>query len=330
MYAELLYGLARDIDERGPTRRVLRGHEDDPGPSALALRLLGSVHRLVLERQAGGLAAYYPSVGGHWNAPHGVPAFIALLEREDEAVRAWLGRPPQTNEVGRASALIGGLLHLPEGARGPVRLFEIGSSAGLNLLADRFSFVDAAGRRFGAEQSPVELRPAWRGNHLEPWPDLRFAEAAGCDLDPIDPGTTEGRLALTAYVWPDQRARIERLRGALELARSAPPVVRRRGASDFLADLDVQDGTTTVLWHSVMWQYLPTEEQERTARAIAAIGDRATPSAPLVHLALEPVRRGPSSDHEFLVTLTTWPGGERRVLGHAAPHGVPVTWEAPH
>jgi hypothetical protein len=327
MYAELLYGLAHDIDRRGPTRRALRGHEDDPGPSALALRLLGSVHRLVLERRAGRLAAYYPSVGGHWNAPHGVPAFIDLVDRDRELVRAWLDRPPQTNEVGRAAALVGGLLHLPEESRGPVRLFEIGSSAGLNLLADRFSYVDTAGHRFGPERSPVHLRPAWRGNDLTPWPDLEFAEASGCDLDPIDASTTEGRLALTAYVWPDQRHRLERLRGALELARASPPVVRRRGAADFLEQLDVQDATTTVVWHSVMWQYLPTEEQQRVAGLIDALGERATDRAPLVHLALEPTRREARRSHEFLVILTTWPGGERRILGRAAPHGVPVTWE---
>ena len=74
------------------------------------------MHRLVLERRAGGLAAYYPSVGGHWHAPHGVPAFIDLLDRDRDAVRGWLDRPPQTNEVGRATALMGGLLHLPEAA----------------------------------------------------------------------------------------------------------------------------------------------------------------------------------------------------------------------
>jgi len=327
MYAELLYGLAHDIDDDGPTKRVLRGHEDDPGPSALALRLLGSVHRLVLERKAGGLAAYYPSVGGHWNAPHGVPAFIDLLERDREAVRAWLGRPPQTNEVGRATSLMGGLLHLPEDVRRPVRLFEIGCSGGLNLLADRFSYVDTTGNRFGAERSPVRLRPAWRGDHLVPWPDLELAEAVGCDQDPLDASTTEGRLALTAYVWPDQRNRLERLRGALELARTAPPDVRRLGAADFLEAVEVQDGMTTVVWHSVMWQYLPTEEQERSAGLIEALGERATPQAPLVHLFLEPTRREPHRDHEFLIVLTIWPGGERRVLGHSAPHGVPVTWE---
>ena len=58
LYAELLGRLADDIEAGGPTSEILRGHEDDPGRSALSLRLLGSVHRLVLERRAGGLAAY--------------------------------------------------------------------------------------------------------------------------------------------------------------------------------------------------------------------------------------------------------------------------------
>lgn len=327
MYAELLCGLVRDIEAQGPTWRVLRGHEDDPGPSGLALRMLGSVHRLVLERRAGGLAAYFPSVGGHWDSVHGVPAYVELLDREGDAVRAWLDRPPQTNEVGRSSALMGGLLHLPERARGPVRLLEIGCSAGLNLLADRFSYVDTSGTTFGAERSPVQLRPAWRGNNLTPWADLEVVEAVGCDLNPLDATTTEGRLALTAYVWPDLRKRLERLRGALELARIAPPEVRRRGAGDFVADIDVQEGATTVVWHSVMWQYLSTEEQERTAGRIETLGEGTTGRAPLVHLSFEPTRRAPDRDHAFLVVMTTWPGGERRILGRAPPHGVPVTWE---
>jgi hypothetical protein len=76
-----------------------------------------------------------------------------------------------------------------------------------------------------------------------------------------------------------------------------------------------------------MWQYLPVAEQERATAAIDALGERATPTARVVHLALEPVRREPDRSHEFLVAITTWPGGEQRILGRAAPHGVPVTWE---
>ena len=326
MYAGLLERLADDAEAGGPTATVIEGHEDDPGPSALGLRLLGSVHRLVLERRAGALAAYYPSVGGRWDPESGAAAVLDLLASDPETVREWLDRPPQTNEVGRAAALVGGLLHLAPDERLPLRLVEIGASAGLNLLADRFRLLDDRGAETGDPQSLVTLEPAWRGPAPEPWPDLRFTEALGCDLAPIDATTTEGRLALTAYVWPDQRHRHERLRGALALAQQHPPVVRRQGAADLLDDLELADGTTTVVWHSVMWQYLPEAEQRRVTARLEHLADSATSGARLAHLFLEPTRREDHRHHEFLVVLTSWPGGERRVLGHAAAHGLPVTW----
>jgi hypothetical protein len=144
---------------------------------------------------------------------------------------------------------------------------------------------------------------------------------------PVDATSTEGRLALTAYVWPDQVARLERLRGALALAQQSPPVVRRCGAGPFLDAAGLRPGAVTVLWHSVMWQYLPTEDQARVGRRIEDLGEQATADAPFAHLFLEPTRRTPERDHEFLVVLTTWPGGVRRVLGRSAPHGIPTTWE---
>jgi hypothetical protein len=64
MYANILSRIAQDAEQNGVSVQLLAGHEDDPGPSALALRLVGSVHRLVLEGRAGALAGYYPSVGG--------------------------------------------------------------------------------------------------------------------------------------------------------------------------------------------------------------------------------------------------------------------------
>ena len=329
MYAELLDHLADDLDAGGPTATLIARHEDDPGPSALALRLLGSVHRLVLAGRAGPLAAHYPSVGGTWAPDEGVVAFTALLEREPDAVREWLDRPPQTNEVGRSAALMGGLLHLHTKDRvRPVRLFEIGSSGGLNLLADQFEYVDDSGAVFGRRRSPVRLEPAWSAAPLARWSGLRFAQRSGCDLMPVDVSTTEGGITLSAYVWPDQAHRLERLRGALALARDHPPVVRRIGAADFVERLTLHNGATTVLWHSVMWQYLPDEERARVTRRVQDLGELATDAQRFVHLFLEPMRRTPEAEHEFLVVMTTWPGGEHRILGRAAPHGLPVTWEA--
>ena len=324
MYAALLDRCSDDIEAGGVVAEVLDGHENDPGPSALALRLLGSVHRLVLERRAGDLATFYPSVGGTWEPDGGWAAFTGLLRERPYDVRAWLDRPPQTNEVGRAGALMGGLLHLRH--RLPVRLFEIGSSGGLNLLVDRFGYVDTSGRTFGDPASAVLLEHAWRGAPLQAWPDLEVPERAGCDVMPVDVRTTEGRLALTAYVWPDQRDRLERLRGALAIAQEHPVEVRRSSARDFVAGFELRPGATTVLWHSVMWQYLDDDEQRDVTAAIERLGEAATAEAPFAHLQLEQLRRAPTSEHEFLVVLTEWPTGRRRLLGTSRGHGVPTDW----
>ncbi len=332
MYAELLArcadALAGDDPAADPLRVVLAGHEDDPGPSALGLRLLGSVHRLVLERKAGALATYYPSVGGTWELAGGWSSFLTLLAEHPDEVRAWLDRPPQTNEVGRATALYGGLLQLRTRVGDlPVRLVEIGSSAGLNLRADRYGYRDDAGRRFGADDADLVIEGAWRGRALEPWPGLSVAERSGSDVMPVDVATTEGRLALTAYVWPDQTARLERLRAALRVAEVVPAEVRRAGATEVVEGMELAPGAVTVLWHSVMWQYLSADEQRRITVRLAVLGAQATADAPLAHLRAEPSRRVPGGSHEFLVRLTTWPGGADEVLGVTVGHGVPTTWE---
>jgi hypothetical protein len=328
MYAALLARAADDIDAGGPVRDVLAGHEDDPGPSALALRLMGSVHRLVLERRAGELAAYYPSVGGSWEPDGGWAAFRSLLLEQPGTVAEWLDRPPQTNEVGRATALYGGLLQLSGGPAGdlPVRLFEMGSSAGLNLRADRFAYVDATGTTFGDPASPVRLEPAWRGRPLVAAEPV-LVERRGCDVHPVDPATTEGRTLLTAYVWPDQRDRLERLRGALQIAGAVPAEVRRESAAAFVGSLDLVPGTVTVLWHSVMWQYLADDEQRAVTHLVEELGAAAGTRSPFVHLSAEPARRAPGAPHEFLVRMRVWPTGESRLLGHTGGHGVPTVWE---
>ncbi|MEV4259785.1 DUF2332 family protein, partial [Spirillospora sp. NPDC049652] len=131
MYAELLRRAADDPD--GPVAAVL-----SDGPEAgRVLRLLGATHRLVLEGRAPGLAAHYPTAGGTADPLAAWPAFRALLADRPDEVRAGMSGAPQTNEVGRAAPLVGGLLAILAAAgERPVRLLEAGASAGLNLRAD--------------------------------------------------------------------------------------------------------------------------------------------------------------------------------------------------
>jgi hypothetical protein len=337
MYAELLDRLADDLEAGGPTAEVLRGHEDDPGPSGLALRLAGSVHRLVLAGRADELAAYYPTAGGTWSSA-GVDAVLDLLARRADDVRSLLDQPPQTNEVGRSAALLGGLLRVvaghPQAVRPlPVRLFEIGASGGLNLHADAFRYLDDSDRAWGDEHSPVTLAGAWQGEPLPLDAEVTVVERGGCDVSPVDVTTEDGRLTLTSYVWPDMTARHERLAGAIETARRDPVTVERAEAAAYVDRLGLADGHLTVLWHSVMWQYVPRDQQERVTARLAELGRSATDRMPLLHLFAEPTRRTSEDPHRFWVVSESWPGpagrpgGAREFLGQMAPHGLPVTWE---
>lgn len=291
-----------------------------------ALRVLAGVHRLVLAGRAPELVAHYPSAGGRYRGEVTWRALRTVLTDRAAELTEQLDRPPQTNEIGRSAALIGGLLHVAATTRLPIALHEIGASAGLNLRADHYRYEYGRGRTYGRSGSPVVIRDAWAsGGPLPPLDaPLRIVARSGCDLDPVDATTSDGQLTLLSYVWPDQVERIDRLRGACALAAGVPVTVRRCRARDLIAGLTPQPGRATVVWHSVMRQYLSVEQWEGVEEAIAAAAAAATPQAPIAHLSFEPRRVGGRVTTG--ITLRQWPGGGARLLGEAPAHGTPVTW----
>jgi hypothetical protein len=323
LYGDLLSHAADDLLAGGPVANVLAGHLDARAASVLALRMLGGAHALALSGRAPDLAAWYPSAGGTADtavgSPHAWSALRRTLADELDAIRHWLDWPPQTNEVGRAAALLGGLLHITARQRLPVRLVEVGASAGLNLRADRFCVAGDAGR-FGNPRSPVVLSHGWQGA-APPAGHLEIIERTGGDLAPIDPASREGRLRLAAYVWPDQADRLARLCAAFVIASQVPADLRAESATVTLARTKLVPGAWTVVWHSIFRQYLNDEQRAELADGVGALGRAATSTARFAYLYLEQSRQGGCP-----VTLTTWPGGRREVLGTAPPHGIPVRW----
>ncbi|HEU4547110.1 MAG TPA: DUF2332 domain-containing protein, partial [Microlunatus sp.] len=180
---------------------------------------------------------------------------------------------PQTNEVGRSAALLVGLFDLAAATDArQVRLLELGASAGLNLLLDRFRVV-GDGWSWGSEASPVQLTEAVQGAIVPA--DLEIVEARGCDLDPLDATSEQGRLRLTSFVWPFDVHRHERLTGALRLAAAQPPVVDRASAADWLTSqlaAPADPGSLVVVWHSVTQLYWPAAEIAAVRAALSAYG----------------------------------------------------------
>jgi hypothetical protein len=145
---------------------------------------------------------------------------------------------------------------------------------------------------------------------------LEVASRAGCDARPLDPRNAEDRLTLTSYVWMDQAERLARLRAALEVAAETNVAVERAGAADWI-ETQLRDETpsvTSVVFHSIVMQYLPDEERKRFELAV-----RTAPGS-IAWLRMEPV------DELTDLRLTLFPGGEERLLARAGYHGDPVAW----
>lgn len=319
VYGHLLRGMAADWEAGGPVRDICRGWEDAPAGAVVQLRLLAGLFRVVLTGRAPDLEPFYPCLGGTAE-PGGVWAVAepVLAAHVDELHEALLVAP-QTNEVGRSTALLVGVFEAVRrlGLR-RVRLLEPGASAGLNLLLDRFRFV-GDGWEWGRPGSPVQLNGAVVGA-VRP-EAFEIVERRGCDVAPVDVTGDEGRLRLRSFVWPFQVERHERLAAALTLAVDDPPTVETAGAAEWLErqlGQPVEPAVLTVVWQSVTRQYWPPAEQSEVARLIE---DKAA-EIPLAHVSMEYPQVGRPCPAELVVRVT---GAAPVRLATVADHGVPVS-----
>ncbi|MCO1581855.1 DUF2332 domain-containing protein [Crossiella sp. SN42] len=334
----LLTAAAEDLAAGGVTASVMAGSERDRRGSVPGLRFAGSLHRLVLEGKAPSLAKHYPSVGGAtdlgklWSDAQPV-----LAEHADELRGLVRSTVVQTNEPGRTAPLYGGLLVAASRAAAavgraepyPVRLLEIGASGGLNLRPHRVGYRLADGRVLGDKGSRLLLDPEWTG--LPPVDldlPLELVERAGCDLNPVDVSTLDGQRQLSSFIWPDQLDRWRRLQRAMRLAVDDPVKVERAAGPEWLRRQLAQPrpGVLTVVWHSVVWQYVSPAQRAQGRTVLADAAARATEESPLALLVYEP-RERVGGLFRFDLLLRLWPAGISLHLGSGSGHGIPFTWD---
>ena len=150
-------------DDSSATGHALAGWPGDPMADALMMRFTGGCNAMVRGGRAPRLAALYPPAA----TPEAVDLAVALRglladPALDAELCGWLAGPPQTNEVARSGVLMPGLMAIAAATGLPLRLFELGCSAGLNLNLDRFGY-DLGGVVVGNQSSPVQLAPGWKG-----------------------------------------------------------------------------------------------------------------------------------------------------------------------
>ncbi len=298
LYEELCLGVADDAD-------ILALLVTLPAQKRQPNLLLGSVRYLY------GTASGYRS-------------FRSLILGDWEAVSTvMLAHRTQTNEVARCATLLPLLARLPP----PLALLEVGCSAGLCLLLDRYRYdYGGVGGPIGPPDSPVLLRCEARGATPVPLTIPTVAWRAGIDLEPLDVGDRQAARWLEALVWPGEGDRLARLDAAVTVARRRPPPLTR---ADLTAGLGAAAGgapeaATLVVFHSATLAYVAAEGRERFVDDVRRLGATWVANEPIgvVASAAAALRPGEADHHEgdFLLSCDGEP------VAWTDHHGAWVEW----
>jgi len=297
--------------------RLLNWH-GDLAADATALRACGALNAMAREGNPS-LAPLYPpkplpSVDEFWRG------IRSVITDEDARLSSFLDSAPQTNEVARSAALLPGYLEIARRTGLSLSIREIGASAGLNLLFDRYSY-DYGSFSWSAHAAKVTIPCEWRGATPDLARSISVADRRGCDLNPIDAGNSVARARMLAYIWPDQTARLARAEAALEVASAEGVNIEAIDAGLFAAR-ELQVGAAKralVLVHSICWQYLPEVTRAAITAEIAGAAIRATRRSPFAWLRLEAESGLP---HGAALRLSLWPDGPvDALIGVADFHG---------
>lgn len=293
---------------------------------AMPLRMAGALHHLHL---SGTDRRLEPVYAGLVTDQATIGRIVAELAKTyDTLLLPWLDGPPQTNEAGRSASIMAGLLWLSERLGSKFELNEIGASAGINTMMERYHY-DLGGVQIGPVDSPMNITPEWRGDP-PPAAQVEITAIRGCDSHPVDLSDPAHALRLKAYVWADAHERMVRLDAAIALAGETPPDLAAADAGEFVRErlcTAQESGVTRVIYHSVMWQYMPMATRDAITAMMEEAGEAATAERPLAWIRLETNRQ--TFRHELVIRH--WANGgsggsEPVMLAEAHPHGAWVNW----
>jgi hypothetical protein len=282
-----------------------------------------------------------------WDMPHRLLAgarWLALsgeVEDFEEAADPWLAfrtvlaahgewlagfvreHPIQTNEVQRCWVLLPVFLTIARLARRPLDFVELGPSAGLNLLWDRYGYVYEAGS-WGDPLSPLQLS----GEERSPVPEgllhtpVEVGRRLGIDLTPVDASTEEGLRLLDTFVRDDGYR--SRLRRGVETLRQDPPELVRGNYLDVLPHVlrERDERTLTVVFQTISTVYLSAEERTR----LRVVIDEAGAAGPLAWISTPTPEEHGQRRGDYPVELALWPGGDRRIVARMNVRGTWLEW----
>ena len=218
-------------------------------------------------------------------------AFTSFCERHQEEVLDLVRtRRVQTNEIRRCSYLMPafGVVALENPGK-PLALIDVGASAGLNLLWNRYRYLYSDGSAFGPADSGAVIEAETRTRMpqmLEYFPDV--ALRIGIDLNPVDLRNEQEYKWMTALVWPDHPDRAALLAAARQIWLEDTPEVLSGDAIDVFPRVLQRVPTDAVLCvchchtlnqfpveaRAAFYHILLTESERRVVYYVPSEGER--------------------------------------------------------
>ena len=291
---------------------------------ALGLRLAAGLHDLHLSNTEPRLASLYDHSFQEEDEARVSELILSVVADHDEALLPWFDSPPQTTEAGRSAGVMAALIWLANERKTHLfELREIGASAGVNTNMSHYRY-QLGNIAAGNPDSKLLIVPEWRGQQLcNSAEKIQISNSLGCDQNPLDLTNVDTLDRLKAYVWADSPNRMKTLEFAALIARSNPPLVEKMDAADFAERefSNVPKGVTRILFHTIVWQYLPESTRNRILSVLRQSAERGDSVA---IVAIETNRT--TFRHE--ISVRHWANGKEQInqLGIAQAHGKWIDW----
>lgn len=322
LYERLSRGIAED---NGLLELAAFSGSGQPPPNLL----FAAVQYLLLKQLSDEpLRRCYPGLSDSPEKLDPFPLFQSFCLRNREAIQHLLEtRLVQTNEVRRSSAIAPGvaMIYREAGNDLPLCWIEIGASAGLNLLWDRYYYRYGESLEWGNPAAMVHIPCGLRGETLPPLPPYPVAIAfrSGIDRNPLDLTDPDTALWLRALIWPEQADRIQLLTAAIAEAQRNPPSLVAGDALTLLPATIAQAPRDALL--CIFHSYTIYQFTQEMRRELDDLLRDASHTRPIYRLGLEGARDAPFP----LLKLLTYGNGERedRVLAQHEAHGLWIHWQ---
>jgi hypothetical protein len=242
--------------------------------------LFGAVHYLLLQGKRHKLREFYP---GLMKKPLNIEGSFEYfkdfcVQNSSEISQLLSSRSVQTNEVRRCSYLYPAFSYISSLTQKPLALIEIGTSAGLQLFVDQYSYTYGTEEVYGGEKSGVHISAAIKGDSsfLDKMGDFKVASRIGVDLHINDVEDDDHYLWLKSLIWPEHQERRDLFENAAKYVKNNSLKLIEGDGVVLLKSLseEIPEDQIICVFHTHVANQMPLPTRQRLLQEIKNIGEK--------------------------------------------------------